>query len=101
MYYNETCFTISENLVRVRALIPSQLQLFHQILVQHEALEAGQTEIAQWLDNAEGLMATLSLTGGKEAVQTNLDRHKVIELLEVIYADSLLFWEGHFKILRT
>lgn len=66
-----------ENLVRVRALIPMQLHLFHQILVQHEALEAGQVEISQWLDGADALMATLSLVGGKEAVQSNLERHKV------------------------
>lgn len=67
----------SENLVRVRALIPMQIHLFHQILVQQESLEAGQVEIGQWLDNAEALLNTMSLAGGRESVQSNLDRHKV------------------------
>ncbi|CAG2063292.1 unnamed protein product, partial [Timema podura] len=66
-----------EALVRVRALIPMQLHLFHQILVQQESLEAGQTEIKHWLDEAESLLASESLAGGKDSVQAQLDRHKV------------------------
>jgi nesprin-1 len=54
-----------------------QLHLFHQILVQQESLEAGQIEIGQWLDEAEALLASYSLAGGKEQVQTLLDKHKV------------------------
>ena len=68
---------ISEALVRVRALIPMQLHLFHQILVQQESLEAGQIEIGQWLDEAEAVLASHSLAGGKEPVQASLDKHKV------------------------
>ncbi|GFG37468.1 hypothetical protein Cfor_07190, partial [Coptotermes formosanus] len=65
-----------EALVRVRALIPMQLHLFHQILVQQESLEAGQIEIGQWLDEAETVLASHSLAGGKEPVQASLDKHK-------------------------
>jgi nesprin-1 len=54
-----------------------QLHLFHQILVKQESLEAGQIEIGQWLDEAEALLASHSLAGGKELVQALLDKHKV------------------------
>lgn len=47
-----------EALVRVRALIPMQLHLYHQIAVQQESLEAGLTELAQWLNNAELLLSS-------------------------------------------
>jgi nesprin-1 len=63
--------------VRVRALIPMQLHLCHQLLVQQESLEAGQMEIGQWLDEAEAVLASHSLGGGKEPVQASLDKHKV------------------------
>lgn len=53
-----------------------QLHLFHQILVQHEALEAGQVEISLWLDEAESLLNTLSLSGGKESVMAQHEKHK-------------------------
>lgn len=68
---------VVERLVRVRALVPQQLQLCHQILGQQEALEAGQRELTAWLDSADAFLGTLSLTGGRESVQANLDRHKV------------------------
>lgn len=61
----------------MRALVPQQLQLCHQVLGQQEALEAGQLELSRWLDSADGFLETLSLTGGKEAMQANLERHKV------------------------
>jgi nesprin-1 len=73
----DAAFNISEALVRVRALIPMQLHLFHQILVQQESLEAGQFEIGHWLDEAEALLSSYSLAGGKEPVQALLDKHKV------------------------
>ncbi|KAJ8895762.1 hypothetical protein PR048_001100 [Dryococelus australis] len=69
-----------EALVRVRALIPMQLHLFHQILVQQESLEAGQLEISRWLDEAEALLTSESLAGGKESVQAQLDRHKKVKV---------------------
>lgn len=78
-----TTFKFSEALVRVRALIPMQLHLFHQILVQQESLQAGQIEIGHWLDEAEALLASHSLAGGKEPVQALLDKHKV-ELCSVL-----------------
>lgn len=78
LLYTLLISSFSEALVRVRALIPMQLHLFHQILVQHESLEAGQIEIGQWLDEAEMLLASYSLAGGKEPVQALLEKHKVI-----------------------
>lgn len=79
-----------EALVRVRALIPMQLHLFHQILVQQESLEAGQVEIGQWLDSAEAFLATHSVSGGKEAVHSRLDKHKVIIISPFLYEFHML-----------
>lgn len=78
-----------EALVRVRALIPMQLHLFHQLLVQQESLEAGQKEINQWLDDAEQLLGSLTLSGGKDAVQTQLDKHRAF-FSRTLYYKSML-----------
>lgn len=67
-----------------------QIHLFHQILVQQESLEAGQVEIGQWLDNAEALLNTMSLAGGREAVQSNLDRYKVNNMIVHYYIFKFL-----------
>ncbi|KAL7297367.1 hypothetical protein TKK_0009753 [Trichogramma kaykai] len=67
---------VKEDLVRVRAMIPMQLHLYHQVLVQQESLEAGQREISAWLDDAEHLLSTHDLSGGREAAFSHLERHK-------------------------
>lgn len=65
-----------EALVRIRAQIPIKLHLFHQLMIQQESLEQGQKEIHQWLDEGEQLLQTLSLSGGRDEVNEQLNRHR-------------------------
>lgn len=65
-----------EALVRIRAQIPIKLHLFHQLMIQQESLEQGQKEIHQWLDDGELLLQTLSLSGGRDEVNEQLNRHR-------------------------
>lgn len=67
---------VPEALVRVRALIPMQLHLYHQILIQQESLEAGQTELAQWLDNAEKLLQSHDISQDVNKLRDLLEKHK-------------------------
>ncbi|XP_078048160.1 muscle-specific protein 300 kDa isoform X4 [Augochlora pura] len=78
-----------EALVKVRALIPMQLHLYHQLLVQQESLEAGQKEIAAWLDEAEKMLASVDLSGGREQILSRLDRHKAF-FSRTLYYRSML-----------
>ncbi|XP_014483634.1 PREDICTED: nesprin-1 isoform X6 [Dinoponera quadriceps] len=78
-----------EALVKVRALIPMQLHLYHQLLVQQESLEAGQKEISAWLDEAENFLASINLAGGKDAALAQLDRHKAF-FSRTLYYKSML-----------
>lgn len=78
-----------EALVRVRALIPMQLHLYHQLLVQQESLEAGQKEIASWLDEAERLLSSVNLAGGRDSALAQLDRHKAF-FSRTLYYKSML-----------
>lgn len=65
-----------EALVRIRAQIPIKLHLFHQLLIQQESLEQGQKEIHQWLDEGEQILQNLSLVGGKDDAQEQLNCHR-------------------------
>ncbi|XP_008555407.1 muscle-specific protein 300 kDa isoform X6 [Microplitis demolitor] len=78
-----------EALVKVRALIPMQLHLYHQLLVQQESLEAGQREISGWLDEAEALLSSLNFSGGRDAVLGQLERHKAF-FSRTLYYKSML-----------
>ncbi|KAG5889994.1 hypothetical protein JTB14_035906 [Gonioctena quinquepunctata] len=78
-----------EALVRVRALIPSQIHLFNQLLVQQESLEAGQREINNWLDSAETLLSSLNLEGDKEQLKEQIDRVKQF-FTRTLYYRSML-----------
>lgn len=78
-----------EALVRVRALIPMQLHLYHQILVQQESLEAGQREISAWLDDAERLLNSYNLSGGRDSALSQLERHKAF-FSRTLYYKSML-----------
>ncbi|KZC10894.1 Nesprin-1 [Dufourea novaeangliae] len=78
-----------ESLVKVRALIPMQLHLYHQLLVQQESLEAGQKEIAAWLDEAERMLTGIDLSGGREHILAQLDRHKAF-FSRTLYYKSML-----------
>lgn len=78
-----------EALVRVRALIPSQIHLFHQLLIQQESLEAGQKEINAWLDSAENLLSSLTLEGDSEQLREQLDKIKHF-FTRTLYYKSML-----------
>lgn len=78
-----------EALVKVRALIPMQLHLYHQLLVQQESLEAGQREISDWLDEAENLLSSINLSGGRDSALNQLDRHKAF-FSRILYYKSML-----------
>lgn len=78
-----------EALVKVRALIPSQIHLFNQLLIQQESLEAGQREINGWLDSAEALLSSLSLEGDKEQLKEQIDKVKQF-FTRTLYYRSML-----------
>ncbi|KAJ8984006.1 hypothetical protein NQ317_006860, partial [Molorchus minor] len=78
-----------ESLVKVRALIPSQIHLFNQLLIQQESLESGQREINTWLDTAELLLSSLSLEGDKEQLKDQLDKVKQF-FTRTLYYRSML-----------
>lgn len=69
----------SECLVRVRAQLPQRQAQVHSILTQQESLFAGQQEITDWLHAAENMISTYTLTGGPQASQKILDKHRVID----------------------
>lgn len=87
-----------ESLVKVRALIPMQIHLFNQLLVQHESLESGQNEINQWLDEAEKLLSNHDLTKDKDEIQNQLDRHKQFFTRTLYYRTML---DSKNKVLRN
>ncbi|XP_025834538.1 nesprin-1 isoform X2 [Agrilus planipennis] len=87
-----------EALVRMRALIPQQIHLFSQLLVQQESLDAGYLEISNWLDEAEAHLSGLSLGGSKENVQNQLDKHKRF-FARTLYYQSML--DSKNKVLRN
>jgi nesprin-1 len=78
-----------ESLVRVRALLPAQLNIYSQLLVQQESLEAGQKEINNWLNSAEGLLSSLSLEAEKDTLKDQLDRLKQF-FTRTLYYKSML-----------
>lgn len=87
-----------EALVRVRALIPMQIHLFNQLLVQQESLEAGQKEINQWLDDAEKHLSRLTLVGDPEQIRSQLEKHKQF-FTRTLYYRSML--DSKNKVLRN
>lgn len=64
-----------EQLVRVRSQIQSKLHLFHQLHLQQESLEQGQKDVHNWLNEAEALLQSYSLTADRDNLQDQLDRH--------------------------
>ncbi|XP_070067953.1 muscle-specific protein 300 kDa isoform X15 [Drosophila takahashii] len=78
-----------ESLVRIRAQLPAKLHLFHQLQIQQESLEAGQKEIHQWLTEAEQLLGTHNLTGGRDAINEQLLKHKTYFSRTVYYRSML------------
>lgn len=65
-----------EQLVRIRSQIPNKLNLFHQLHMQQDSLEQGQKEVHNWLNDAETLLQSYSLTANREKLQEQLDKHR-------------------------
>lgn len=86
-----------EALVKVRAQIPLKLHLFHQLLLHHESIETGQKEIHQWLDEAENLLGTMTLAGGKENAIIQLNKHKSFFSRTLYYKSMLESKNNVFK----
>lgn len=87
-----------EALVKVRALIPSQINLINQLLIQQQSLESGEKEINQWLDEAEALLSNLTLGGSREHVQDQLEKHRQF-FARTLYYRSML--DSKNKVLRN
>lgn len=87
-----------EALVKVRALIPSQINLINQLLVQQQSLESGEKEITQWLDEAEALLSGLTLGGSREQVQDQLEKHRQFFARNLYYRSML---DSKNKVLRS
>ena len=65
-----------ENLVIVRSLIPTKIQLYHHMLTQLEALDSGEAELLAWCDAGDNLLAGFKLTGSKDHLFTELEQHR-------------------------
>lgn len=70
-----------ESLVNIRASIPVQLNALHHMLVQYDALETGQKEINDWLNNCEEFLSTLKLSKSQEELHVDIEYLKVEFLL--------------------
>lgn len=66
-----------ESLVNIRASIPVQLNALHHMLVQYDALELGQKEINDWLNNCECFLSTLKLSKNQEKLHSDIEYLKV------------------------
>lgn len=63
-------------LISVRAIIPSKIHLYHQLIVQYESLEAGQKDLSNWISDAEALLKSHSLNGGPTQIEERLENHQ-------------------------
>lgn len=78
-----------EALVRIRSQIPTRLHLFHQLITQQESLEQGLKEIHAWLNEAEGLLQSLTLTGSRDQLQDQLNKHRTFFSRTLFYKSML------------
>lgn len=65
-----------ESLVNIRGSIPVQLNALHHMLVQYDALEMGQKEINDWLNNCEEFLSSLKLSKNQEKLH---DDHEYLK----------------------
>lgn len=72
----ETLKHQKERLVRIRSQISNKLHLFHQLHTQQESLEQGQKDVHNWLNEAETLLQSYSLTASRDELQDQLDKHR-------------------------
>ena len=65
-----------ENLVIVRSLIPTKIQLYHHILIHLEALDSGEKELLSWCEEGDQLLCNLKVISSREQLQIELEQHK-------------------------
>ncbi len=65
-----------ENLVIIRSMIPTKIQLFHHLLSQLEAIDEGEKEILSWCDEVDRVVASAKRGGTQDEMRTEYDRHK-------------------------
>ena len=63
-----------ENLVIIRSMIPTKIQLFHHLLTQLEALDGGEVEIRTWCDQVDNLVSNKA--NGAQSLQEELAKHR-------------------------
>lgn len=78
-----------EQLVRIRSQIPNKLHLFHQLHTQQDSLEQGQKEVHNWLNDAEAILQTHSLTANRDKLQEQLDKHRAF-FSRALYYQSMV-----------
>eukprot|EP00095_Tigriopus_kingsejongensis_P001452 maker-scaffold207_size258870-snap-gene-1.17 protein:Tk01452 transcript:maker-scaffold207_size258870-snap-gene-1.17-mRNA-1 annotation:"PREDICTED: nesprin-1-like" len=78
-----------ENLVIIRSMIPTRIQLFHHLLSQVEAFDMGERELLQWCDDVDSLVKTVQAVGEPEDLQIELAKHKPF-LAKTVNMQSLL-----------
>lgn len=78
-----------EQLVRIRSQIPNKLHLFHQLHTQQDSLEQGQKDVHNWLNDAETLLQSHSLTANRDKLQEQLDKHRAF-FSRTLYYQSMV-----------
>jgi nesprin-1 len=81
--------TEKEALVKVRAMVPIKLHLYHQLLAQKENLEKGLAEIEKWLDQSEKLLGSYGKTSDRDTILHQLEQHKQF-FSRIVYYKSML-----------
>ena len=89
-----------ETLVRIRALIASRFQQFHQLQTQRESLELGVGEVSQWLAEADRFIREVlePLDADLEGTQSGLERHQAFFSRLVSYR---LLLEDKWKVFES
>jgi hypothetical protein len=63
-----------ENLVIIRSIIPSKVQLFHHLVTQLEALDTGEAKVMAWCEEVDACAESLPKTGSLETFNLELNR---------------------------
>ena len=61
-----------ENLVIIRSMIPSKVQLFHHLLTQLEAVDNGEKKVLSWCAEVDKLQASVQSGGNNSLIIRNI-----------------------------
>lgn len=65
-----------ENLVIIRSMIPSKIQLFHHLLSQLEAIDQGEKDILSWCKEVDKVVESVKKCTSQDELQTEYNKHK-------------------------